>query len=305
MKKIVILIFLGLLLVSCDKIETPNQKPPAVYNCISPLTQIVKTNTTTSNFRKVLLEDYTGHTCPNCPRAAESAELLLSRYNDSIVVIANHVSATFAAPKTLTYKEDFRNTASEEWDKVQNFGMSNAGLPKGMVNRQKPFAQNHSAWASLIPIALNKPQTVKLDLISYYDPSSHYLSVKIKTTFKKTWINPVNLIVILTQDSIIGQQKDGAPPSGSITDPNDPSNRLNYQFDHIVVESINGTWGQLIKNSPTENDTLTIQNSCYLLNKCFTLAKDVCLNDKKINVVAFAYDVSTKEILQVEKLKIR
>ena len=70
-----ILIFLGLLLVSCDKIETPNQKPPAVYNCISPLTQIVKTNTTTSNFRKVLLEDYTGHTCPNCPRAAESAEL--------------------------------------------------------------------------------------------------------------------------------------------------------------------------------------------------------------------------------------
>jgi len=54
-----------------------------------------------------------------------------------------------------------------------------------------------------------------------------------------------------------------------------------------------------------ENDTLTIQNSCYLLKKCFTLAKDVCLNDKKINIVAFAYDVSTKEILQVEKLKIR
>ena len=49
MKKIVILIFLGLFLVSCDKIETPNQKPPAVYNCISPLTQIVKTNQEVSN----------------------------------------------------------------------------------------------------------------------------------------------------------------------------------------------------------------------------------------------------------------
>lgn len=292
-------------MASCDKIDNPNQKPPAVYNCISPLTQIVKTNTATSNYRKVLLEDYTGHTCVNCPRAAETAENLITRYKDSIVVIANHVSTTFAAPKTLNYKEDFRNSTSEDWDKVQNFGMSNAGLPKGMVNRQKPFAQNHSAWASLIPTALNKPQIVKLDLISYYDINSRYLSVKIKTSFKKPCINPVNLIVILTQDSIIGQQKDAAAPPGSITDPNDPTIRLNYQFDHIVVESINGSWGQLIKNSPLENDTLTIQNSCYLLNKCFTLAKDVCLNDKKINVVAFAYDVATKEVLQVEKLKIR
>ncbi len=305
MKKLIIFIFIAAFMASCDKIDNPNQKPPIVYNCISPLTQIVKTNTATSNFRKVLLEDYTGHTCVNCPRAAESAENLITRYKDSIVVIANHVSTTFAAPKTLNYKEDFRNPASDDWDKVENFGMSNAGLPKGMVNRQKPFAQNHTAWASLVPGALNQLQSVKLDLVSNYDINSRYLTVKVKTTFKKAWINPVNLIVILTQDSIIGQQKDATPPPGSITDPIDPTIRLNYQFDHIVIGSINGSWGQLTKNSPSENDTLTIQNSCYLLNKCFTLTKDVCVNDKKVSVVAFAYDITTKEVLQVEKLKIR
>lgn len=305
MKNIFIPFLLIVFSYACDKINTPNQKPPTISNCISPSTQVIKSNTLTSNYRKVLLEDYTGHTCPNCPRAAEAAEALISRFQSSLVVIANHVSATFAGPKINSYKEDFRNPTSEAWDNTQYFGMSNAGLPKGMVNREKPYAQNYSAWASLIPIALNKPQTAKLDVTSYYDVLTHYLSVNVKTTFKTSLPNPVKLIVILTQDSIIANQKDGFPPVGALVDTNDPSLRLFYRFDHVVIESINGDWGQLVKSSPVLNDTLSLQNSCHLLNKCYTIAKDVCINDKYVNVVAFVYDVVTYEVLQVEKLKIR
>src|SRR4051812_17310300 len=100
---------------ACDKIKRPDQRPPQVYHCIDTLHQVIKTNTLTSNFRKVLLEDYTGHQCVNCPRAAEAAETLAIQYGNKLVVLANHVS-DFANPNkdpnASAYKEDFKNIAS-------------------------------------------------------------------------------------------------------------------------------------------------------------------------------------------------
>lgn len=294
--------------ISCDKIETPLQKAPGITGCIDETQQITKNNFDKSNFRKVLLEDYTGHTCPNCPRAAETAESLAATYGSSLVVIANHVSKTFAAPRTdTTFKEDFRNEASTAWD-VQ-FGFSNAGLPKGGVNRVTPYAQNHTAWPSLVIPALSKAQSAKIDLKTIYDPSSNYLTVEAKSTFLTTWPNDVKLQIILTQDNIISDQYDSKPPAGATVDPNDPIRRLNYKFDHIVVGDINGTWGELVKSAPINvNDTITKKHECFLVQKCFFKKEpypSVCLDDNYISVVAYLYDSKTYEILQVEKLKIR
>ena len=309
MKKIVILVLFVSLFASCDKVNHPDQRPPVIPHCVDTLTMVVKTNSATNGFRKVLVEDYTGHQCVNCPRAAEAAESLTATYGNKVVVIANHVSITFAAPYTDTiYKEDFRNNASTIWDGVATgFGMSNAGLPKGMINRQTPFAQSPSAWASLVPAALSKPWSAKLDITSYFDTVSKYVNVKVKTTFKTSWPNPVNLVVLFTQDSIISDQKDGSPPPGAIMDPNVVKRRLNYRFDNIVIDAFD-PWGDLIKSAPAANDTLTKSYGCFLAKKYFfnkPAQPIVMTNDKYISVVAFVYDVSTKEILQAEKLKIR
>lgn len=313
MKKLFTFLPLLLVFASCDKVTQPNQNPPAVTGCIgNGPTTIVMSNSLTSNYRKVLLEDFTGHTCPNCPRAAEAADALIATYQSSLVVIANHVSVTFAAPRrdsSFTYREDFRNSASTAWDVF--LGMSNAGLPKGCVNRMgsSNYAQNYSAWSSMIPFALNKPQVAKLDITSKYDISNHYLNVSVKTTFKTALDTSVKMIILLTQDSIIAQQKDGAPPVGAVVGTDDPGMRLYYRFDNIVIGALNGDWGGLVKKSPiTLNDTVTVSSSCYLVDKCFTtVPKNVCLNDRHIYVVAFIYTDSDKirQVLQVEKLKIR
>jgi Outer membrane protein Omp28 len=259
-----------------------------------------------------LLEDYTGHTCPNCPRAAETAENLIATYGSSIIVIASHVSNTFAKPKTdTTFKEDFRNAASTAWDEDPSIGMgmSNAGLPKGTVNRIQPYPRNHTAWPSLVGPELNKPQSAKIDLTTYYDKLSKYLTVEVKSTFLTSWPNSANLQVILVQDSIVSDQYDNKPPAGATMDPEDPIRRLNYRFDHIVVGSVNGNWGELAKLAPINvNDTASKKYECFLVEKCF-FKKDpypsVCLDDTHISVVVFLYDAKTLEILQVEKVKIR
>ena len=311
---------LFILLISCDKVKHPDQRPPQIYHCIDTLHQVIKTNTLTSNSRKVLLEDYTGHTCPNCPRAAEAADALIAAHPNNLIVIANHVSKTFAAPNPdpdgLTYREDFRNDASTAWDSGPGgMGMSSAGLPQGTVNRTgiPNFPQAYTNWSNLVNSALSKPQVAKLDITTYYDTINRYLSTAIKTTFKTALPNDVNLIIVLTQDNIVADQKDKNPPTGSTVDPDDPSIRTDYKFDNIVIDAINGTWGQKVNSAPiAAKDTATIFNSCYLLKKCFASTvlytvplKEACVNDNYVNLVAFIYDVATYEVLQVEKLKIK
>ncbi|MEO6302976.1 MAG: Omp28-related outer membrane protein [Bacteroidia bacterium] len=309
---IIFILFVSLLFVGCDKVKHPDTRPPVIPHCVDSSTMVVKTKS--SSARNVLLEDFTGHTCINCPRAAEAAESLTPKAN--IIIIANHVSTTFAAPQSYNdpgndtiYKEDFRNDASTTWDQISlgGFGMSSAGLPKGFVNRVGG-PQNYSTWSGLVATALAKPWSAKLDLTTSYDTVSHYTNVKVKTTFKTAWPNDVNLVVLFTQDSIVSDQKDGSPPPGAIMDPNGGSRRLHYRFDNIVIESFNGAWGELVKTSPAVNDTVTRSYGCFLVNKCFFTSAtkpNVCVKDKYVNVVAFLYDIATKEVLQAEKLRIR
>jgi len=301
MKKLIFVPLIILALISCDKV--PPRIPPPIPDCvIDSAIMVVNSNTLTSNTRKVLLEDYTGHTCGNCPRAAEKAEELVGIYKSKLVVLANHVSKTFAAPKGK-YLEDFRDATATEWDAF--FGMSGAGLPKGTVNRvliSGAYPQNYGSWATNVQTELNKPQTVKLDVYTTYDPGQKLLNLRVFTTFKTALAFNVNLSMVLVYDSVVTNQTDYTPPPGATVV--DGDRRPDYLFEHIMVKPLNGTWGQLVKASPiAANDTATIRKDCNLSTKCF-LTDQVCTDHNRMSLVVFAYNESTKEILQVEKVKL-
>ena len=56
--------------------------------------------------KKILLEDYTGHKCGNCPRAAEKAEELKEIYGDQLIPIAIH-AGFFASDFGGNFTTDF------------------------------------------------------------------------------------------------------------------------------------------------------------------------------------------------------
>ena len=118
--------------VSCDKMEQPYISTAAVVDtaaCPVPDFPAI-----TVHKKRVLLEDYTGHTCPNCPTAGKLARDLKDQYPDQLIVMAVH-AGWFAR----TYPEsgvaqlfdyDFRTSAGTEWDAF--FGNGNAGNPNGL-----------------------------------------------------------------------------------------------------------------------------------------------------------------------------
>ena len=120
MKKIIFIsIALLTLVYSCDKVD-------------SPYISKIENDNSGIFIQNILIEDFTGHFCPNCPRAADVLKELHHTYGDKIIPLALHVSS-LADPGGSGFEEDFRTTVGTELD--AEFDISSGGLPKGMINR--------------------------------------------------------------------------------------------------------------------------------------------------------------------------
>lgn len=264
----------ALFFLSCDKITH------------APDDSVVKPNT-----RKILIEDYTGHRCGNCPPAAEVAESLMEKYGDKVVVIAVH--AGFFTRTNAEYPTSYTCQTSVDWDGSTGFGVSAAGNPNGMVNR-KSYGDNgriqkETKWASTASLASRDIEYCDMTMGASYNPSTRLLSTSIKTKFRRSYPNNTKLCVVFTEDSVIGPQTDYRV---------DPDKVDGYRFDHMLRGSINGSWGVDLKSAPIKyQDSVTLAYPGFKLDEKFV--------DRNVAVIAFVYDAVTKEVLQVERVKIR
>jgi len=270
MKKIflIYLVIASLFIQSCDKIEEP-------YTSAVPAKAWYG--------KRILIEDYTGHRCPNCPAAAVIAGDLKSLYGDQIVVISVH-AGYFAEPKPLlNFPEDFRSAAGDEWDVF--FGISNAGNPNGMINRvgfpSTTHIVNPSAWAAKVGSLMTEIPEVDINITSSYNTSDRKLTGQIKTKFLKTLKKKLKLQILITEDSIIAPQQNASAVIAS------------YVHRHVLRGAVNGSWGSNLTDGQT-NIPIDTELSQNLL---FTI--DPLWESKHCTIIVFVYDADTHEVLQV------
>ncbi len=229
--------------------------------------------------RKILVEDFTGHRCPNCPDAARILDGIHDDYCDHIIPIAVHVSF-FAEPHNPDFPEDFRTETGNELD--QFFGVSNQGLPGGLVNRTKfngNLVLNRDIWRSAVDAIYNSNPDVNIIIESTYEASSNTISASLKIEFLKDINESINLGLYVTEDSITAPQQDGS----TYTE--------NYLHKHLLRKGVNGAFGEKISDSGIKGNTF---------EKNFVIEKDTAWNINHLELVAFISKNSTNEILQAE-----
>ena len=84
------------------------------------------------NVKKVLLEDFTGQKCPNCPEAAALANNLKTIYGEQLVLLTVHAGFYSVPDATGNFTADYRTTVGNDLNSYFPF----LGYPSGMVDRQ-------------------------------------------------------------------------------------------------------------------------------------------------------------------------
>ena len=108
MKNLAFLFGFILLMASCDKVDDPypeggptNDPGDGSEPFIGTLvidTMIDPGMASGLVIKNILLEDYTGFKCTNCPQAHDVADDLRATYGEQLIVMSLHVSESFAGP---------------------------------------------------------------------------------------------------------------------------------------------------------------------------------------------------------------
>jgi hypothetical protein len=274
---------------SCDYIEAPYSEGNGVDTVLCPPQDF---EAVTNHTRKILVEDYTGHTCGNCPRAAETAAALINTYGEQVVVMSVHVGF-FAQPKNNpngSYAADYRTEPGNELNTF--FGNDAAGLPNGMVNR-KPMGGSspvlsYNSWASAADIEMTLAPVADIYIKPQYDEASNTACADVKVEFLADLSGEYKLSVFVTEDSIVSWQKDYDATPSDISD---------YVHRHMLRTAFNGTWGETIGTAPITSESSDIKRYSVSLNSAW--------NSNHLHVVAFIYNTSTYEVIQAEEVSLR
>lgn len=220
--------------------------------------------------KNVLVEDFTGQKCSNCPLAHEEIEKLQNVYGkERIIAVALH-----GGPLAIDADNQKQVGLANEESKAYNNRLGSFGYPKGMIDRVGGL-QDIERWTSTVVSRITMTPQVSVELSDVtYDPSSRKLTFG--STLKSSADIDGNLQVWLTESNIVAIQ---SMPSGKAN--------KNYVHNHVFRATVNGMDGDPLH-----------------LTKDQTVAKDYAYtlpekwNAENMSIVAFYY-TSTDGTIQV------
>jgi thiol-disulfide isomerase/thioredoxin len=284
MKKYITLLITVLATTSCEIVEGP---------------YITNSDSYVNPEKKVLIEDFTGHLCPNCPDAAREIEAIHDIYGDQIISMAIHVSKSFARPYPVSsapnFQYDFRTNWGDDWDDF--YAISNAGLPRGMINRIGYQNESHKLskdeWSTSVASELKKEIDFKISI----DADTN--TIVISSILQNYVINNFNLVVCLTESNIINWQKDG---QNNVEDYEHNHVLRTIIYDNKLSSQANFENGETVENSFEINLSELEQYNIDYSNNIAELGNGNSGNWKvnNMSVIAYIYNTNTKEIVQVE-----
>lgn len=213
MKKIFDILILALATLSaCDEV-TPDKRltyvePPEVK-------------------RAVLIEDFTGQYCVNCPRATEEIERLVEEYGDSVVIAVAIHSGPFGKLKGVP--SPLYTEVGDEY--FNRWGLS--AQPIGLVDRLfESMPLSYTDWAGGVNYEMAYKAPVSFVMSTSYDDETRQASIEVQTIGIDSALVSGQLQVWLTEDSIDSFQY---MPDGSVND--------HYNHMHVFRASVNDPWG--------------------------------------------------------------
>ena len=227
-------------MAGCDKVD----HPVVTDNSIDIDTGIVWDDSAQSVLnngnRFVLIEEFTGHTCPNCPEKSEIVIQLQQDHAPSVVTMSIHAGG-FAEVKTSgdKYTTDFRTDAGNQYR--LDFAVSS--YPRAMISRVKKGSEwalrdVDNNWENGVNDVVNKPSIADIFIVNRYDDSTQIVQNEVVINWNTDQTEPLNLQLYLVEDSIVDWQTDRRQTPQDIPD---------YHHRHVLRQALNGNYGQKLE----------------------------------------------------------
>ncbi len=194
----IFLLLLTLCLAACDEIP-PTLNPQMGGGPDNP--------TLENQQRQVLIEEFTGVRCVNCPAGSQTIETLLNIHGEQLVAISIH-AGIFSQPYSDS-DYDFRTSSGTN---IQGYVGAPLGYPTAVVDRRKFDAEEstqigQSQWAGYIAQELQRAPRVKLAVDVSYDEVTRNIVASV-TVLPQENIqeDDIRISLFVTETNIVDKQ---------------------------------------------------------------------------------------------------
>jgi hypothetical protein len=242
--------------------------------------------TTTLQQKNVLLEEFTGVRCVNCPAAHELVEVLKTNNPGRFESVSLH-SGFYAVPYPFS-NQDFETTETND---LENYLGPSPSYPIGTVDRkifsgQTIILLDKALWSGLVSQELNDTLKVSIDVENVYNSSTRLLTVNTQLNYLTDVTDAQKINIFILENDIIDPQE---TPDGVDTF---------YVHNNILRKVLTNLTGDAITEATTSGSVI---NKSY----SYTLPTGWNADNCKVLVFVCANTVDKKDVLQVvgEKVK--
>lgn len=288
--------------VGCDIIEDPYNDGGAGPGEES-FNDTVYNDTTAAPIRRILLEEFTGHKCPNCPEGADIAEQIRIDHPEEFLTVAIHNSGAFSKPDLSSpdhpYPSEFETVTGEKLRIKYQF----SAFPGGMLNRSDingtsgvgAYKVNYTKWSQEVNSLIANPAymvprfKINLENIFNSKPGDRSIRIRYKATCLQNITGNIAIVGYVLESHIIAPQIDNRLAEPYVED---------YEHDHVLRVGFPGDGdGKTLFNNPTPGDIAEIISE----NDEISVALSDDWKPENMHVIVFLYNSDTGEILHVEE----
>lgn len=242
--------------------------------------------------KAVLVLDFTGQSCTNCPVVHEHIEALQEQYGPSFIPVSIHAGTqSLPISQWNTRYGGLATPTGEEYDAY--FGIAPLGYPSVVIDDSRSLvfggAANNLSWIDAVRTAMQDEALVDITCdATHINTPDGKSQISISTTLTAGQPLKGKLQLWILEDSIVMSQ---SGVNGN------PKPTLRYTHNNVLRAAANGTWGEDI--SLEYGQPFTPEPTTYTI----TGEWEESWNIDNLSIVAFFYNDSDGA-LQATRVKV-
>lgn len=246
------------------------------------------------SYRNVLIEEFTGRNCPNCPAGHIISNGITHDNPDRAWSIGIH-SGYFAVTTYPNFNTDISAIFTDPYDDVSG----GLGYPAAVINRSTEQALGRGQWEAEANAQLQQTAECNVDGHVVINPITRTATITAEVYYTANSAETTNyLTIVMIQDSIAGQQ------AYAHTNPAQDLGDDMYCHMHVLRDVVTSSWGDEI--TPTTEGSLITKTYEYIIPDTIGNPNGVYVDIDNIHFIAFVTEkyqgMPTRPILNVNKL---
>lgn len=287
-----VFLFISIIIISCSK-----EVPPAVNLTLAAgeCTQYVDEVVETPQSKVVLIEEFSGLSCVNCPTGHAKLEEILTSYSGQVIIMSLHAAGCGGQTDPVIPEQNLVIQAADDILNLYNSGC--AGIPAASFDRLIFSGEadilvngNVATWNSFVAGALSKLPNppVNLTISKVFDDVTRALDITLRIHYTENVTTDNNFTIALTESNIITAQKLASPP-GAID--------YEYPQNHVLRSLVTPASGQKVTTEKIPGGTQICS---------FSVTIDSEWDENEMDIVAFVHEAGDSlNVLQAASIHLK